>query len=675
MKSSIFSLILAKVHTTGSIKCNAMSLKPKVASQNNMNTLPEDYYRLLIDNITDYAVFMLDPSGRIISWNAGAAIIKQYTASEIIGKHFSVFYTQADMDRDYPATELREALKQGRYEDEGWRIRKDGTVFWANVIITPVYDKSKKHIGFSKVTRNLSERKKAEEDLLKAYQELKESEERFRLLIEGVHDYAIIMLDPAGNISSWNEGARRMKGYEAHEIIGKFFSKFYSQEDVEKGFPEYELGQAKEKGRFEDEGWRYRKDGTAYWANTVLTALFDPQGQLVGFSKITRDLTERKRLEQQLFRSNKELKESEERFRLLIDSIRDYAILMLNPDGIIMSWNEGAKHIKGYEASEIIGKHFSVFYRQEAVESGFPQFELKTALAKGRFEDEGWRIRKDGTAFWANVVLTPIYNTDKCLLGYAKITRDLTERRRNEELMQRNQELVRINNEMDNFVYIVSHDLKGPVINLEGLLLALEEDMGGEATKHEALLCMMGGAVSTLKNVINDLTEVSSLQKKKQETEEVNIQALIDEVKESIGEAIRAKNATITTDTSGFKAIHYSRKNLRSILHNLLTNAIKYSDPRREPEINIRTYKAETGECVLTVSDNGLGIPESNRSKIFGMFKRAHDHVEGSGVGLYLVKKILDNAGDRITVESSVGEGSVFKVFIKADSSDNAIVK
>ena len=338
-----------------------MNSEPETLS----NFLPlnstEDRYRLLVESITDYAIFLLDPTGHVVTWNAGAQRIKQYQAEEIIGKHFSIFYSAEAQARDYPAYELKEAQNQGRFEDEGWRVRKDGTFFWANVIITPIYNGEKTLIGFSKITRDLSERKKAEDDLFKSYEELKESEEKFRLLIEGVTDYAIFMLDPVGNITNWNEGAKRMMGYEPHEIIGKYFSKFYSREAMERGYPEYELTQAQSEGRFEDEGWRYRKDGSAFWANTIITAIYNNQKQLIGFSKITRDLSEKRKLQEQLFRTNEELKESEEKNRLLIESIQDYAILMLNPNGIIMSWNKGAERLKGYQAKEIIGKHFSTF--------------------------------------------------------------------------------------------------------------------------------------------------------------------------------------------------------------------------------------------------------------------------------------------------------------------------
>ncbi|WP_083470336.1 PAS domain-containing sensor histidine kinase [Rufibacter tibetensis] len=626
-------------------------------------TQTEDRYKLLIENVTDYAIFLLDETGHVATWNAGAKRIKQYDESEIIGKHFSTFYTAQAKETGYPDYELREALKVGRFEDEGWRVRKDGSVFWANVIITPIYTADKRHLGFSKITRDLSERKKAEDDLFKAYEELKESEERFRLMVEGVTDYAIFMLDPAGHVATWNQGAKNIIGYEAGEIIGRYFSRFYSREAIESGYPEYELKKAREEGRFEDEGWRYRKDGSAFWANVVITAIYNPKKELLGFSKITRDLTEKRRLEQQLFQTHEELKESEEKSRLLIASVKDYAILMLNTEGYITSWNTGAERIKGYNAKEIIGKHFSTFYPREAIERNFPQFELTKALEDGRFEDEGWRIRKDGTAFWANVTISPVYNSEHRLLGYAKVTRDLTERRRNEELTQKNQELVRINNDLDNFVYTASHDLKSPITNLEGLLSALQEDLGPDGEKFNQLLVLMQGSIGTLRKVITDLSEVTKIQPEAIGSESINLPGLLEEVKENLRTLISSSNAEVTTSELTFQNLRYSRKNLRSILYNLVSNGIKYADPQRKPQVSISTFITDAGEFALSVTDNGLGIPNNQFNKIFGMFKRVHDHVEGSGVGLYLVKRILDNSGDRIEVKSEVGKGSEFTIY------------
>jgi PAS domain S-box-containing protein len=248
----------------------------------------EERFRLLVESVKDYGIFMLDPDGRILTWNAGAELIKGYSASDIIGQHFSVFYPPEA--RDFPAYELRVAAAEGRFEDEGWRVRKDGSRFWANVVITALYGPDKKLLGFAKVTRDLTERREHEESL-------RHSEERFRLLVEGVSEYAIFMLDVNGVVTTWNGGAARIKGYRAEEIIGQHFRKFYPEDAVESGWPEHELRVAAAEGRFVDEGWRLRKDGSRFWAHVTITALRDETGHLRGFAKLTRDLTERKRTE------------------------------------------------------------------------------------------------------------------------------------------------------------------------------------------------------------------------------------------------------------------------------------------------------------------------------------------------------------------------------------------
>jgi PAS domain S-box-containing protein len=248
----------------------------------------EERFRLLVESVRDCAIFMLDPEGRVLTWNAGAELIKGYTAAEIVGEHFSKFYPPEA--RDFAAHELKVAAAEGRFEDEGWRVRKDGSRFWANVVITALYGRDKKLLGFAKVTRDLTERRSYEERLL-------HSEERFRLLVEGVSDYAIFTLDVNGAVATWNGGAARIKGYRAEEIIGQHFRKFYPQDAVESGWPEHELQVAAVQGRFVDEGWRVRKDGSRFWAHVTITALRDDAGRLRGFSKLTRDLTERKRTE------------------------------------------------------------------------------------------------------------------------------------------------------------------------------------------------------------------------------------------------------------------------------------------------------------------------------------------------------------------------------------------
>lgn len=244
-----------------------------------------DLYRLLVERVEDYAIFALDANGYILSWNAGAQRLKGYTAAEAIGRHFSIFYPAEDLATEKPARELELATATGRAEDYGWRMRKDGTRFWANVLITALRDDTGQLIGFAKVTRDLSERQAAEE-------EVRGSEERFRLLVDGVKDYAIFMLDPTGHVSTWNAGAERIKGYTAEQIMGKHFSIFYPSEESEK--PARELAIALSTGQYEEEDWRVRRDGSRFMANVVITPMIAPDGRLIGFAKVTRDLTERR---------------------------------------------------------------------------------------------------------------------------------------------------------------------------------------------------------------------------------------------------------------------------------------------------------------------------------------------------------------------------------------------
>ena len=265
------------------------------------DSLTRDPFKLLVQSIVDYAIYLLDPKGFVTSWNAGAERIKGFQTEEIVGQHFSKFYTDEDQKAHVPQKVLDTARREGKFEGEGWRVRKDGTRFWASVVIDRINDETGKLIGFAKITRDMSEKREAQQRLLEA-----------GLLVQGVTDYAIFMLDPKGRVTSWNAGAARIKGYTADEITGDHFSRFYTPEDVESGVPKRALETARETGRYEAEGWRVRKDGSRFWASVVLDAIHDEGGKLIGFAKITRDMTEKResqlRLEEsreQLFRSQK----------------------------------------------------------------------------------------------------------------------------------------------------------------------------------------------------------------------------------------------------------------------------------------------------------------------------------------------------------------------------------
>jgi PAS domain S-box-containing protein len=265
-----------------------------------VSLLDEERYKLLVDAISDYAIYMLDTEGRIASWNAGAQRFKGYEPWEILGEHFSRFYTDEDRLNRLPERAINTATTEGRFENEGWRVRKDGSRFWAHVIIDPIWDRSGDLLGFAKVTRDLTERKKAEA-------ELKQSEDKFQILVQGVTDYALYMLSPEGYVSNWNLGAERIKGYLAEEIIGKHFSQFYTSEDRDNEEPAKSLETARREGRVEKEGWRQRKDGTRFWAHVVIDAIRNDQDVLIGFAKITRDVTEKLETQKALTKAREEL--------------------------------------------------------------------------------------------------------------------------------------------------------------------------------------------------------------------------------------------------------------------------------------------------------------------------------------------------------------------------------
>jgi PAS domain S-box-containing protein len=260
--------------------------------------------QLFIDAIVDYAIYMIDVDGIVRSWNAGAERLKGYSAHEIIGKPFSLFYSPEDRVKELPQTALRIAAHTGRFSSEGWRVRKDGSRFWALVVVDAIRGEQGQVIGFAKVTRDITERQQAHNELL-------ESERRYRRLIEAVVDYAIFQLDPAGNVTTWNPGAQRIKGYDPDEIIGRHFSRFYTPEDVQLGVPKLALAEAAEQGRFEAEGWRMRKDGSRFWASVVIDRITDEAGELVGFAKVTRDVTERKQAQEELQRVQLQLAASQ----------------------------------------------------------------------------------------------------------------------------------------------------------------------------------------------------------------------------------------------------------------------------------------------------------------------------------------------------------------------------
>jgi PAS domain S-box-containing protein len=484
-----------------------------------------------------------------------------------------------------------------------------------------------------------------------------------RLLIESITDYAIFMLDPEGRVTSWNQGARIIKGYEASEIIGRHFSAFYPPSDIEAKKPERELELAAKHGRIEDRGWRLRKDGSRFWANVVITALRDPEGRLVGFAKVSRDLTEE-------WTAAEALRVSEQRFRLLVDSVTDYAIYMLDPTGHVATWNAGATRVKGYAASEIIGKHFSVFFPPEDVAAGKPPRELEIAREHGRFEEESFRVRCDGTLFWANVIITPVRDTRGELVGFAKVTRDLSARRQTEEVEralfreQSARSAAENANQMkDEFLATVSHEIRTPLNAILGWAFILR-DPEMSASIPKGMDSIQRNAQSQAK-IIDDILDVSRIITGKLKIE-VKPTNLVDIVAESIDvvrpSAVAKKIEIEWASRSAPVVLLIDPDRIRQVIWNLLSNAVKFTGSGGVVSVSV---EEEASAVTVAVTDTGRGIDPSFLPFVFDRFRQADGSttraIGGLGLGLAIVRHIVELHGGTVVAESA-GAGATFRV-------------
>lgn len=615
--------------------------------------------QLLLRGISE-AILMLDKDGYISYANPATTSITGFSESDLVNKPFSTLYLNSD-DAVKAEYELGLALKKGKFSADGWKRKKDGSKFWAEMTLSPIYDELDELIGYSCLLKDITERKELEVHL-------RQREESYRLMVENVKEYAIFMLDTTGHIMTWNEGAKRIKGYSANEIIGKHFSTFYTSEDLESGKPPRELKIAIATGKYEEEGWRVRKDGSLFWANVVITALFNEQNKHIGFSKVTRDLTDKKR-------SEESLRQSEERYRSLVEQVTDYEICMLDERGKIISWNEGAKKIKGYTAEEIIGKYFTIFYPEEDILNGKPALELSVARKEGKYEEEGWRLRKDGSRFWANVIITAVYNADGILLGYSKVTRDLTERKEAEkalrdsyeryrkiadELKITNEELSYANQELEQFTSIVSHDLQEPIRTIKSFLKLMEMKLNNDQYDDlKTYISKSINAATRMRELIQNLLHYSQLGKIEVVKEKVNVREVMNEVVQNLKTAIEKSNAEIEVETN-VDTVEGDRVQLVQLIQNLLSNALKFTNAD-DPKIKIKSVQ-ENGHVKFAVSDNGIGIDQSDLNKVFEIFRRLNTKKEypGTGIGLAICKKIVDRHGGRIWPESKPGKGTTF---------------
>jgi PAS domain S-box-containing protein len=750
----------------------------------------EERFDLLVASVKDYAIFLVDSGGHVTTWNAGAKLIKGYSPEEVIGKHLSIFYTPEDLARGKPQTLLDAAFRDGRAEDVGWRVRKDGTRFWADVVITSIADHGGER-GFIKVTRDLTLQKRAEEDL-------RESEESLAATLYSIGD-GVLACDERGRVTRINPVAERLTGWQEREAIGCPLDEVFTiineetratapspvarvlaegvvvglanhtaliardgterpiadsgapirdqegrtrgavlvfrdvteerraaeilrrtQEEVRRSEESlratlYSIGdgvlatdeharvtrvnpvaerltgwrESEALGRPIDEVFNIVNEETRAKAinpvarvlaegvvvglanHTALLArdgvespiadsgapILDAQGTPRGAVLVFRDITAERVAEEAL-------RQSEQKLRMMIAGVRDYALYMLDPSGCVVSWNPGAERIKGYRAEEIVGHSFARFFLPEDVADQKPARALKIAISEGRFEEEGWRVRKDGSRFWASAVITPIRDPSNRLVGFVKITRDLTEQRNAEEERLRLAQAGEAIRLRDEFLSIASHELKTPLTALQ-LQLELvnvpeparpeDEKLTRHMDRARRLTARLGQLVEALLDVSRIATGRLTLN-----LESFDLGDASREVVERLRDSAKAAGCELSLEASGSLEGRWDRLRVEQVLMNLISNSIKYA-AGRPIELSL-ARDADT--AVIEVSDRGPGIPEGELSRIFERFERAASarHYGGMGLGLYVARQIAEAHGGTIAAGNRAGGGACFTI-------------
>jgi PAS domain S-box-containing protein len=759
----------------------------------------EQRFDVLVASVKDYAIFLLDSEGHIATWNTGAKLIKGYSPEEVIGKHISIFYPPEDAARGKPQKLLNTALREGRAEDIGWRIRKDGTRFWADVVITPLADDGSGSTGFIKVTRDLTPQKQAEE-------KLRQSEESLAATLYSIGD-GVLACDDRGRVTRINRVAERLTGWSEAEAVGRPMDEVFniineetratspspvervladgvvvglanhtaliSRDGTERPIADSgapirdaegrtrgavlvfrdvtderraaeELRRAQEQVRRSEEslratlysigdgvlatdeharvtrvnqvaalltGWNesealgrpieevfhiVNEETRAKAVNPVGRVL--AEGVVVGLANhtalVSRDGVERPIADSGapildahgrpdgavlVFRdvsaeraAEEALRQSEEKLRSMIASVRDYAFYMLDPSGRVASWNPGAERIKGYRPEEILGQPFSRFFTADDIAQDKPARQLEIATREGRFEDEAWRVRKDGSLFWANVVMTPVRDPSNRLVGFVKITRDLTERRKSEQERLRLAQAAEAVRLRDEFLSIASHELKTPLTALQLQLLNLSDQFLRSDDKIEKSMDRARRLAGRLNQLIDALLDVSRIATGKLTLnfEPFDLGDAAREVAERLRESASAAGCELSLKVGGQIRGRWDRLRIEQVLMNLLANSLKYA-AGQPIELSLGC-EAET--AIVEVRDRGPGIPEGELSRIFERFERATSahHYGGMGLGLYVARQIAEAHNGTIVGSNLADGGACFTVRLPLETESSA---
>lgn len=646
----------------------------------------EERYHKMIEEVSDYAIIMLSPEGIIENWNKGAEKIKGYSAHEIIGKTFKVFYSEEDQKNNLPDRLLEEARRTGRVAHEGWRMQKGGTRFWGSVVITALHDDANNVIGFTKVTRDLTERKHAEDRLREYTERLEKANYELDALNEELAASEEQLAQANAELKRNAENLEKAN----HELAALNEELTASEEQLMEANAElkrnaetletanHELAALNEELTASEEQLMEANAELKRNAETL-------QKKNFALEEFNEELTAS---EEQLMQANARLKRSEERYNKMVTEVSDYAILLLSPEGIIENWNKGAEKIKGYSASEIIGKNFNIFYTTDDQNKGLPGKLLDQARQTDRASYEGWRVRKDGSKFWGHVVITSLHDDRNKVIGFTKVTRDLTERKLAEDklkknakqLEQQNKELTRMNQELASFAYVSSHDLQEPLRKIQVFITRLTEVETNLSETGKNFFLRIQNAANRMQRLIEDLLSYARTDTDQRKIETTDLNVILNQVKADLREKIEETHAEIksaklpTIDAVAFQ--------FNQLLANLIGNSLKFSKQDIPPKIEI-TAEVIDGNKIpdhrqsadkrfhhIIVTDNGIGFDSRYNEKIFEVFQRLHGRSEysGTGIGLAICKRIIENHGGFIRAEGKPGVGAVFHIYLPDNS-------
>ncbi|WP_445454532.1 PAS domain S-box protein [Flavobacterium sp. 25HG05S-40] len=581
---------------------------------------------------------------------------------------------------------VKDALATGYLHYEARTIWNDKSVHWMEGKGKVFYDahgEAEKMIG---TIRDITKERTQQLQLI-------ENERKFRLLADSMPQH-IWTADTEGNLNYFNKSVFEYSGLSLKQIYEKGWLDIVHPDDRDENVQKWIHSITTGEDFLLEHRFR-RHDGNYRWQLSRAIPQRDEEGNIqmwVGTStdiqdqkefanELEKQVTERTK---QLVLLNQSLKQSEERYHLMVGEVQDYAILYLSKDGIVENWNKGAEKIKGYAADEIIGKSFSAFYTEEDRKSNLPTYLLQQAAKYGRYGQEGWRVKKDGNLFWASVVITAIHNETGTIIGYSKVTHDLTYKKEADDkikrnaaiLEQKNEELEKMNKELQSFAYISSHDLQEPLRKIQTFsdqIVERESHNLSESGKDK--FQRMQNAAKRMQTLINDLLAYSRSNTQEKKLTKTNLVEIIENIQEDLNEELQQKNGIIEFDKKKCE-VEIIPFQFHQLLFNLVSNSLKFSKENESPVIKIK-YEIKKGSdlhceklipeldyCHITFSDNGIGFDQQYSEKIFEVFQRLHgkELYQGTGIGLAIVKKIMDNHNGVIAAKGELGKGATFTI-------------